>query len=228
MKWLGWSSLAAMAGVGVWVFGFTPEDTNMGFVQKIFYIHIPSVVAAYLAAFLVALGSLGYLWKREAPYDRLARSSGELATLFFGMVLATGAIWGRPTWGTYWTWDPRLTSALMAFLLYAGYGLLRAFAPPGEKQARLAAVLGLVAFLDIPLIHLSVQWWRTLHQPTTFFKVDQQGRPTPAADPEIYLPLFGAIGAALLLFAFLLVFRMKIQAREEDLAERLAGHETLS
>jgi len=218
---LGALTIAGFVGLGVWVFGFTPEDANMGFVQKIMYIHIPSILAAYLAAFLVAYCSVGYLWKRAALFDRVARAAAEQAVLFFGLTLVTGAVWGRPTWGTYWTWDARLTSTLLAFVIFVGYLMLRQFAAPGEKQARLAAVIGIIAFLDIPLIHVSVQWWRTLHQPSTLFKAAGEGAGKPAADPELLYPLFFGMAVMLVCVAFLMLYRLRSAMLEEELGHRL-------
>ncbi|MDH4224566.1 MAG: cytochrome c biogenesis protein CcsA [Deltaproteobacteria bacterium] len=221
IKWLGWFSLAGFSGLGIWIFGYTPIESSQGFSQKIMYLHVPVIMMAYLASFLVVLGSVGYLWKREMMFDRLAKSSAELAMLFFAMALVSGSIWGKPTWGTYWTWDARLTTTLLAFLIYVGYVTLRSFAHPGEKQARLAAVIGIIAFLDIPLIHVSVQWWRTLHQPTTLLKT-VGGEAKPAADPVLLYPLFASFLLMAVFFAYLLLLRLRVEAGEEELAEQLA------
>ena len=219
---LGWLSLAGLAGLGVLVFAFTPQDRYMGFSQKIMYIHVPSMWVAYLAFFIVFFCSIGYLWKRSAAFDRVAKCSAEVGVLFCGLGLLTGAIWGRPTWGTYWVWDARLTTTLILLLIYAGYVLLRAFAGVGEQQARLAAVLGIVGFLDIPLVHVSVQWWRTLHQTSTLFKVDTAGAPKPAMPMELLAPLLIGVGVVTIFFAFLLLYRLRVEGRVEALERRLA------
>jgi heme exporter protein C len=219
---LGWLSFAGLAGAAVWVFGFTPDDALMGFSQKIMYLHVPSVWAAYLAFFIVFVASIGYLWKREAGYDRLARCAAEVGVLFCGLVLATGMLWGRPTWGTYWIWDARLTTTLLLFLIFVGYVLLREFAGPGEQQARLGAVVGIVGFLDIPLIHVSVQWWRTLHQPSTLFKVGAEGTPKPSMPPEMLIPLFVSGAVMVLFFLFLLLYRLRLAELSDELEERVA------
>jgi heme exporter protein C len=219
---LGWLSLLGILAVGVLIFGYTPDDALMGFSQKIMYIHVPSMWVAYLAFFVVFFCSIGYLWKRTAAFDRVAKASAEIGVLFCGMGLITGSLWGRPTWGTYWVWDARLTTTLILFLIFTGYGLLRAFAQPGEQQARLAAVLGIVGFLDIPLVHLSVQWWRTLHQPSTMFKVGAGGAPKPSMPTEILVPLLIALGVATLFYLFLLVYRLRVEYRLEALERRVA------
>lgn len=223
IRLLGRLSLLTLLASGVWIFAFAPDDALMGFSQKIMYLHVPSVLACYLAVFILLLASVAYLWKRAPGADRLAHSAAEVGALFAAMVLVTGSIWGRPTWGTYWIWDARLTSMLLLFLILAGYVLLRAFAGPGEQAARLAAILGIVGALDVPLIHVSVQWWRTLHQPTTLFKVDAAGAPKPALPPEMLLPLLLSAAAMVLFFLFLLLYRLRIAELTDDLHERLAG-----
>ncbi|HKI98637.1 MAG TPA: cytochrome c biogenesis protein CcsA [bacterium] len=219
---LGWLSLLGIAGLGILVFGFTPDDAYMGFSQKIMYVHVPSMWVAYLAFFVVFFCSIGYLWKRTEIFDRVAKCSGEIGVLFCGLGLLTGSIWGRPTWGTYWVWDARLTTTLILLLIFSGYVLLRAFAQPGEQQARLAAVLGIVGFLDIPLIHVSVQWWRTLHQTSSVFKVSATGAPKPAMPMQLLAPLLIGLAVATVFYAFLLLYRLRVEGSVESLQRRLA------
>ncbi len=219
---LGWISAIGFGLLFLLVFGFTPPDSMMGFSQKIMYLHLPTILGAYLAFFVVFICSIGYLWKRTAVYDRVAKSSAEVGVLFCGLGLLTGAIWGRPTWGTYWVWDARLTTTLILFLVYVGYVLVRAFADPGEKQARLAAVLGIVGFLDIPLVHVSVQWWRTLHQPSTMFKVGEGGEAKPAMPVEFLVPTLIGLALAVVLYVFLLRYRMQLEQQVETLQGQLA------
>ncbi|MCZ6628141.1 MAG: cytochrome c biogenesis protein CcsA [SAR324 cluster bacterium] len=221
-KVLGWLSLAGFLCVGVLIFGFTPNDRLMGFSQKIMYLHLPSIWITYLSFFVVFYCSIAYLWKRRERFDRIANSAAEIGVLFCGLGILTGAIWGRPTWGTYWVWDARLTTTLLLFLIFVGYVVLRAFTDPGEKQARMAAVIGIVGFLDIPLIHLSVQWWRTLHQPSTMFKLGGEGRPQPAMPPEFLYPLLLSLLVMTVFYGFLLLYRLRIEERADMLAERLA------
>ena len=224
IRFLGWLSLLSLAAVGVLIFGFTPDDALMGFSQKIMYLHVPTVWVSYIAFFIVFFASIGYLWKRSAGMDRLARASAEIGVVFAAMMLVTGSLWGRPTWGTYWIWDARLTTALLLFLIYMGYVLLREFSGPGEQQARLAAVVGIVGFLDIPLIHVSVQWWRTLHQPSTIFKVGEGGTPKPAMPPELLVPLLLSGVAMVIFYLFLLLYRLRVAELSDDLEERIARH----
>jgi heme exporter protein C len=221
--WLGWLALAGLVAVTMLIFGYTPDDSLMGFSQKIMYVHVPVIWAMYIAFFLVFACSIGYLWKRLQAFDRLARCSAEVGTVFCALALASGSIWGRPTWGTYWIWDARLTSTLVLFLVFVGYGLLRRFAGPGEQAARLSAVIGIVGFLDIPLIHVSVTWWRTLHQPSTLFKVGAEGTPKPSLPFELLLPLLLGGVAMLVLLAFLLRARLRLADLTERVEQRMAN-----
>jgi heme exporter protein C len=220
---LGWLALAGFLGLGVLIFGFTPNDRLMGFSQKIMYLHLPSIWAAYLSFFIVFYCSIAYLWKRTPRFDRVAAAAAEIGVVFCGLAILTGAIWGRPTWGTYWVWDARLTTTLLLFMIFVGYVVLRAFSDPGEQQARMAAVIGIVGFLDIPLIHLSVQWWRTLHQPTTMFKLGGGGQPKPAMPPELLYPLLLSLAVMTVFYVFLMLFRLRVEREAEALAENLAN-----
>ena len=218
----GTLSLLGLGALGVWIFAVTPYDDLMGLSQKIMYLHVPSIWVTYLAFFIVFYCSIGYLWKRQAVFDRVAKSSAEIGVLFCGMGLVTGMLWGRPTWGTYWVWDARLTTTLLLFLIYTGYSLLRAFAGPGEQQARLAAVIGIIGFLDIPLIHVSVQWWRTLHQPSSVFKVSSEGTPKPAMPTEFLVPLLVSLALMTMFYLFLMGYRLHVERQAEKLEEHLA------
>lgn len=221
---LGWISLAGMLGLAILIFGFTPIDPMMGYSQKIMYLHVPSIWVTYLAFFIVFYCSIGYLWKRTEGYDQVAQASAEIGVLFCAMGLLSGSVWGRPTWGTYWVWDARLTTTLLLLLIYTGYVLLRSFAGPGEQQARLAAVVGIVGFLDIPIIHVSVQWWRTLHQPSSVFKVAADGTPKPSMPVELLIPLLLSVVVMSVFYLFLLRARLALRRDSEILETHLAGN----
>jgi heme exporter protein C len=141
----------------------------------------------------------------------VARASAEVGVLFTGITIASGAIWGKPTWGTWWTWDARLTSVAILFVMYLGYLLLRGMIEDRERAARYAAVLGIVAALDIPLVHFSVYWWRTLHQPPSILK------PGPSAMPaEFVLVLLVNLAAFALLYAYFVAARVRLLRREHE------------
>lgn len=141
-----------------------PREVVEGEVQRLMYIHVPSAISGYLAFAVVFAASVGLLWTRDMRFDAVARGAATVGVLFTFMMLATGAIWGKPIWGTYWAWDARITSTLILFLLYTAYLLARSLADELDEQAaRYSAVYAIVAFLDIPIIQMSVRWWRTLH-----------------------------------------------------------------
>ena len=205
----------------LWVFVFAPTETEQGFVQKIMYIHVPSVIVTYLAFFVTFAFGIAYLWKRLLVFDRIAKVSAEIGLIFCAMVLLSGAIWGRPTWGTYWVWDARLTTTLLLFLIFLGYFLLRLSVQDREKEARFASVLGIIGFLDIPIVHKSVEWWRTLHQPSTLFKVEA-GAAKPAMPPELLYPLLASMFAMLLFYGYLMLLRWQMEENQDQLHEALA------
>jgi heme exporter protein C len=202
-----WSVLAPLTGVLMFVMILgamlvAPPEAVEGDVQRLMYIHVPSAISAYLAFTVTFVASIVVLWKRDMRWDAAARGSAAVGVLFTGLVLLTGAIWGRPIWGVYWTWDARLTSTLILFLIFAAYLLARAVAGPNDEQAaRYAAVFAIVGFADIPLIHWSVTWWRTLHpQPIVFRPME-----SPALPPEMTAVLLVSMLAILLLTTWLVV-----------------------
>lgn len=168
-----------------------PREIIEGEVQRLLYIHFPSILAAYGAFALVFVASLVVLWKRDMRWDAVARGAATVGVLFTGLTLATGALWGKPVWGVYWTWDARLTATLVLFLIYSAYLLARAMADELDEQAaRFAAVFAIIGALDIPLIMVSVRWWRTLHPQPIVLRSGE----APAMPPDML---------AVLLIAFL-------------------------
>lgn len=162
-QWLTGLSLVLLAGVYVRALAFTPVERMQGLAQKIFYVHVPAAIWAEAAMVLVGIASIVYLFLKDPRLDRFAAASAEVGTVFAVIVLTTGPIWGKPIWGTWWSWDARLTLTLFLFLLYVGYLLLRsAVSDPGER-ARFAAVLGICGMVLVPFIHFSVYMFRTLH-----------------------------------------------------------------
>ena len=218
---LEWGTILGLLGCGYWIFEWTPVETSQGFAQKIMYLHVPTVIIAYLAFFIVFAFSIAYLWKRDLMFDRIAKASAEVGLLFCALVLITGAVWGRPIWGTYWVWDARLTTTLLLFLIFMGYFLLRMSTGDRDKESRLAAVIGIIGFLDIPIIHKSVEWWRTLHQPTTLFKA-KEGIAKPSIPDELLYPLLATMLVMLLFYLFLLQLRYRVEASQDELNLLLA------
>jgi heme exporter protein C len=156
--------VAILFPVQLWaIFVHAPVEEQMGIVQKIFYFHVPSAYAMYVGFTLAMIGSVGYLWKRRAGFDALAVAGAEVGLLFCSIVLMTGPLWARNAWGTFWTWDPRLTTTLLAAMIYASFVALRSLGAAGEAEKRFASALGIVGFFLLPIIHYSVQAWRGQH-----------------------------------------------------------------
>ena len=199
--------------VAIGLFG-VPADRLQGDIQRIMYVHVPAAWLAYLAFFVTLVGSLGYLIRRDLRFDRLAAASAELGLLFTGAAIVSGSIWGKATWGIWWDWDPRLTTTAVMFVVYAGYVLLRGSIVERVRRARLAAVLGIVGFINVPIVHFSVLWWRGLHQAPTVLR---PGAATIA--PILLAVLLANVVAFTLAFGWLLRRRMALEAtRDADRA----------
>jgi len=183
------------------------SDAMGGQLQRIFYFHVPSAWIAYLAFGIVFVASIAYLRTSERRWDLVAHASAEAGVVFCTLVLVTGPIWARPVWGTWWQWDARLTSTLVLWLTYVGYLFLRSLAEDPNRVGRLAAVVGIVGFVNVPIVHFSVRWWRTLHPrgPTPADLVADSG----LGGPEL-LAFFTALVAFTLLFAWLLAMRVRL------------------
>ncbi len=192
-----------------------PPDAYQGDVQRIMYLHVPTILTAYLSFFLVFVGSCLFLWKREKRDDILAYSAAEIGVLLTGLTLVEGSIWGKPTWGVWWTWDARLTLTAILFLIFIAYLMLRSLIEDENRGAVSGAVLGIIGFLDIPLIHMSVYWWRTLHQAPSILRPDKA--PWQNVAPPMLIALTINFVAFLLLFFYLLSLRVRIGEAEEEI-----------
>src|SRR3989441_6629418 len=216
MTWtrrLGWLAAVALLAGLVTGFGLAPRESTQGNVQRIMYLHVPTAWVAYLAFGVVFVASIVYLWKRFDLADRVAHASAEVGVVFTGLTIAAGSIWGKPTWGTWWTWDARLTSVSILFVMYLGYLLLRGMIEDRERGARYAAVLGIVAAFNIPLLHFSVLWWRTLHQPPSLMK------PGPGTMPGVIVAaLMVNFVAFSLLYVYFVAKRVRLLRREAEAA----------
>lgn len=179
-----------------------PPDRVQGQLQRLMYVHVPAAWLAYLAFGLTFAGSVGWLWRRRERYDRLAAASAELGVFFTGLAIVLGSVWGKPVWGVWWTWDPRLVTTALLFFVYLGLlGLRRATVDPAQR-ARRSAVFGVVAFVQVPIVHMSVLWWRSLHQPPTVLR---------PGDPTIDHTMLAAL--LLNLLAFTAVFGLLLHRR---------------
>ncbi len=215
---LGWASLVALAVLALFGLWGAPPDRVQGDAQRLMYIHVPAAWLAYLAFAVTALASALYLWPRTRAmvWDRLAGASAELGVLFTGLTLVLGSLWGRAVWGVWWAWDARLVTTAVLFFLYLGSLSLRRIAGTPEARGTRSAIAALVAFVDVPIVHFSVEWWRTLHQKATVFN--------PALNPHIHgvmaLTLWLGVLAFTLLYVYLLDRRYRLAVLQEDLEER--------
>jgi heme exporter protein C len=199
------------------VFFYAPEERTMGLVQKIFYFHLSLAAAAFLS-FLVACGAgIAYLVKRERRWDALGAASVEVGVLFTSLVLVTGSLWGRPIWNTWWTWDPRLTTSLILWFIYAACLILRTAVEEESKRATYTAVMAIVGFMDVPIVFLSARLFRSIHP--TVLRSDSVG-----LEPTMVATLLVSLAAMLLLGASLVRLRCSLFMQEaaiKDLQTRL-------
>jgi len=207
------SSLVATVWLGLWV---TPPDLVMHNLVRLVYVHPPIAwISLYLAFGIAALSSALWLWPRTRSrfFDRLAVSSMEVGTVFTALTLVTGSIWGRPTWGVWWAWDARLTSTALLLVLQLGYLALRRVPGDPDSRARRCSVTALVAAVDVPIVHFSVQWWRTLHQNATVLNANL----SPTIHGAMAWTLLLGFVAFTLLFAWMLLVRYRVQVLSESL-----------
>lgn len=211
---LGALSLIGML-LSLWmIFLYAPEDTLQGPVQRIFYFHVPMAWVGMLSFVVLTVASIGGLIRRDERWDWAARAAAEIGTVFITLALISGAIWGKPIWGTWWVWDPKLTATLILWFMYVGYLMMRNYMGRTPDSARIGAVLAVVGVIDVPIIYLSVQWWRGQH-PTAMIGV-------PSADlpPSAVLTLMVALVTFTLLYCFLMTQVYQLQ-RLQTLAQRL-------
>jgi len=215
---LGWATLAAVVVLALFGLWGAPPDSVQSDAQRLMYLHVPAAWIAYLAFGVTALGSALWLWPRtRSPvWDRVAGASAELGVIFTALTLVLGSLWGRPVWGVWWAWDARLVTTAVLFFLYLGYLALRRVPAAPDTRAKRCAIAALIAFVDVPIVHFSVTWWRTLHQQATVF------------DPELKAHIHGVMAFTLwwgvltftLIFVYLLDRRYRLAFLEDDLEER--------
>jgi heme exporter protein C len=190
------------------IFLFAPTDALQGPVQRIFYLHVSSALAAYGCFGVVLIGGAVYLRNESATADRLARAGALVGLVFTTVTLVMGMLWAKPIWGTYWTWDARLTSTLVLWIIYAGYLLVRRLAEPGRQAARFAAVVGIFGFIDVPIVHFSVTWWRTVHPGPVIVN--------DALPPQMLLAFFVTMACTLVLAGVMIAIRYRIETLTDE------------
>jgi heme exporter protein C len=209
---LGLLSLAGIVATAVMSLVVAPPDAEQGNVQRLMYVHVPAAWLAYLSFAVVFVCSIAYLRTKRIRYDRVAHASAEIGVLFTALTIVLGSMWGKPVWGTWWTWDPRITTTAIMLLIYLAYLAVRRLPDNPSRRARWAAVIGIVGFADIPVVQLSVTWWRSLHQGPT---IRLRGESTIA--PIMLAALLVAVGAFTVLYLYLMAVRLRV-GRLEDRA----------
>jgi len=213
--WISGVGLIGLAGVYVLALAYTPVEARQGLAQKIFYLHVPAAWSALLAFSLVGLTGALYLWLHDPRLDRFSAASAEVGVAFSAVMLTTGPIWAKPIWGTWWTWDARLTLTLFLFFLFIGYLALRAAVHDPAERARFSAVVGILGLLLVPFIHLSVYLFRTLHPQPIVLKPS-----APSLPPEMLRTLLISTAVFTLLYVGFVTTRYGLALAEE---EREAG-----
>ncbi len=213
---------AMMLGTLYLIFIWVPTEKNLGISQRIFYIHVPVAWVGFLAFFFVLTGSVGYLFAVKSSnnqalmsaksWDRFAYSAAEIGVLFMTLMLISGILWAKPVWGVWWTWDPRLSTSLILWLTYVAYLMLRAYSYNEDQSARYSAILGIAGFINVPIVYLSIVWWRTVH-PQVLVGPAASG----SLDPSMRMVLLAATATFTVLFIYLLVERMSLQKSEEQM-----------
>jgi len=198
------------------VFLYAPQERTMGEVQRIFYFHVPSAWVSMLAFFVTLVTSIAYLRSGNPRWDIIGRSSVEVGLIFTLMTILSGSIWARPSWNTWWTWDPRLTTYTIMALIYVAYLMLRQSIEDPERRARLAAVYGIVGFVTVPLTFMSIRWWRTIHP-----VVIGSGSATAQGGFDMTSPMRLVFFFSLFAFTVLYFCFLASRVRLENLAERV-------
>lgn len=211
---LGWAATASLVVGSVVGLFVVPADALQGEVQRLLYVHVPSAWIAMFSFFLVFLMSILYLIQRKERWDLIAAAAAEIGVLFTALTLVQGSIWGKPTWGIWWTWDPRLTTTAIMLVIYVGYLIVRAFAEDPGQRARWSAIIGIVGFVNVPIVYLSVTMWRSIHQP-------------PSTPESVHWTILAAwlvnLFAFTLVYAYLLTRRYRLAVAERRLEEAAAG-----
>ena len=199
--------------LSIWaIFYYAPVEETMGLVQKIFYFHVASAWTGFFAFGLVFIFSILFLAKKKSNFDTVAHCSAEIGIIFTSLVLLTGPFWAKPVWNTWWTWDPRLTTTLILLFIYIGYLLLRKMIDSPEKSARIAAVYGIIGFVDVPIVYFSIRLWRTLHPEHVIMGGQNSG-----LDPRMFHVLMLSLVSFSLLFFSLLLIRLETEKIKNDL-----------
>ena len=197
------------------IFIWVPTEINQGIAQRIFYFHVPIGWLGMISIIIVAISSFIHLITKNEKWDNLAYSSAELGIIFASLILVTGSIWAKPIWGVWWTWEPRLTTTLILWLIYVAYLMVRSYAPNRSQGSLYAAAIGIIGFIDVPIVYYSVQWWRSIHPSAVVGPFAESG----ALEPIMTKILLVSLVAFAALFLLLLNQRVSVK-KQEDLLQK--------
>ena len=216
-SWSKYHSFVFFAGIigliNLWmIFIWVPTERSMGLVQRLFYIHVPTVWVGFIAFGFVALASALYLFEREIKWDRRASTAAEIGLVLLSVSMATGAMWAKPVWGTWWTWDPKLTSVFVLWLIFIGYLMVRVYATSSRQAATWSSIVGIIGFANVPIVYLASMWWRSLHPELVTGPLSESG----SLDPDMRTVLYFSTFVFAVLFVCLTQVRLLIKNSEEE------------
>lgn len=213
--WLLLLTAILMLVDGYLIFMVAPTDAVLGHVQRIFYVHVPISILSFLGFLVCAIAGIGYLVRRTERWDRVAHASAEVGVVFVTLALVTGIIWGKPVWNAWWQWDARLTTTLILWFIYVAYLMIRQYAPTPQQGRTWSAVVGIIGFVDVPIVYYSVNWWRTLHPEQVIGPAADEG----SLEPIMAQILIFSLVATLALFTYLMLERVGLRTIEDRLSE---------
>ena len=197
------------------IFLYAPTDALQGVVQRIFYLHVSAAIAAFASFAVVLVAGFIYLWRESQVADRLARAAALVGLVFTTVTLVMGMLWAKPIWGAFWAWDARLTSTLVLWIIYASYLLIRRLAEPGRQAARIAAVVGIFGFVDVPIVYFSVTWWNTVHPGPILIN--------DALPPQMLAAFLFTMACTLVLAGVMIAIRYRIETLTDEAAMKIGA-----
>ncbi len=213
--WLLITTAILMLVDGYMIFMVAPTDAVLGHVQRIFYVHVPVSILSFLGFLVCALAGIGYLIRRTERWDRVAHASAEVGVVFVTLALVTGMIWARPVWNAWWQWEPRLTTTLILWFIYVAYLMIRQYAPTPQQGRTWSAIVGIIGFVDVPIVYYSVQWWQSIHPRQVIGPEAAEG----SLEPIMAQILVFSLVATLALFVYLLLERISLRSIEDGMSQ---------
>tara|TARA_B100001146_G_C16098324_1_gene398242 strand:- start:303 stop:926 length:624 start_codon:yes stop_codon:yes gene_type:complete len=198
------------------VFMWVPTEQNLGVSQRIFYVHVPLGWIGMVSIFVVGIASVIHLLTKKNLWDAIAYSAAELGVIFATLILITGAVWAKPVWGVWWSWDPKLTTTLILWFVYVGYLMVRSFSPRGSQGRRYASVVALLGAIDAPIIYLASIWWRTAHPN---LNIGPLAESDSDLDSKMYITFFVSLITFTIFYVYVMLERIQMRKCEDDLDE---------